>query len=514
MKTSVLLLNNDHLYSKRWLVITTIMMVAILEVLDSTIVNVALPHIMSSLGTNQNQITWVLTSYVVSSAIMLPLTGFFSSRIGQKQLLLTNITGFMVSSVLCGIAQSLTEIVIFRVFQGLFGASLIPLSQSILRETFPLEEQSKAMAIWGIGIMAAPVCGPTLGGFITEHMSWRWIFYINLPVCLLGLALTLIIIPKTEQRRYQEIDWMGLILMVIGIGALQIFLDKGNENDWLNSNFILILLTIAIFCTIYFIIRSLIHSDPVVKLRIFKDRNFRISCLVLALFSGSLFSLITLEPILLERLFNYPALTTGWTMAPLGIASSVSIIFVPQLMKHINIKIILITGMGFCIYGAFRFTHINLNSSIQEFLLNNAFLGFGMGFLMVPLTTYSLATLAKKDITEGAGLYSYSRMLGTSIGISLLSTLISRTTQINWNALSSHITIYNSNLHQWVTSQQLIFLYPVEVNRLAYITQQQASMLSFLDGFRVIAIIFILLIPLLLTLKTIELRSDTRVVSQ
>ncbi len=512
MKTAVLLINNDNLYSRRWLVITTIMMVAILEVLDSTIVNVALPHIMPLLGANQNQITWVLTSYVISSAIMLPLTGFFSSRIGQKQLLLTNITGFMVASVLCGIAQSLPEIVIFRVFQGLFGASLIPLSQSILRETFPLEEQGKAMAIWGIGIMAAPVCGPTLGGFITEHMSWRWIFYINPPICLLGLALTLMVIPETE-RRYQRIDWLGLILMIIGVGALQIFLDKGNENDWLNSNLILILLVMAIFCTIYFIIRSLTHSSPVVKLKIFKDHNFKISCLVLALFSGSLFSLITLEPILLERLFNYPALTAGWTMAPLGIASSVSMIFLPQLMKHINIKIILITGMVFCICGAIRFTHINLNSSIQEFLANNAFLGFGMGFLMVPLTTYSLATLPKKDITEGAGLYSYSRMLGTSIGISLLSTLVSRTTQINWNALSSHITIYNPNLHQWVASQQLTFLHPIGINRLGLIAQQQASMLGFLDGFRVIAIIFILLIPLLLTLKTIELRSDTSVTS-
>ena len=507
MKTAAILLNNDNLYSRRWLIIATIMMVAILEVLDSTIVNVALPHMMPSLGANQNQITWVLTSYVVSSAIMLPLTGFFSSRIGQKQLLLTNITGFMIASVLCGIAQSLPEIVIFRVFQGLFGASLIPLSQSILRKTFPLEEQGKAMAIWGIGIMAAPIFGPTLGGFITEHMSWRWIFYINLPICLLGLALALFIIPETE-RYYKRIDWLGLVLMVIGSGALQIFLDKGNENDWLNSNLILILLVAAIFCTIYLVIRSLTHPSSIIKLKIFTDHNFRISCLVFALLSGSLFGLITLEPILLERLFNYTALIAGWTMAPLGIASAVAMIFVPQLMKHINIKIILTTGMLFCICGALRFTNINLNSPIQEFLANNTFLGFGMGFLMVPLSTYSLATLSKKDITEGAGLYSYSRMLGTSIGISLLSTFVSRTTQINWNALSNHITIYNPNIYQWFNSQQLSFLSLLGIKHLGLIVQQQASLLGFLDSFRAIAIIFILLIPLLFTLKTIELHSD------
>lgn len=500
-------LNNNNLHSRRWLIIITIMMVAILEVLDSTIVNVALPHMMPSLGANQNQITWILTSYVISSAIMLPLTGFFSSRIGQKQLLLINITGFMIASVLCGIAQSLTEIVIFRVFQGLFGASLIPLSQSILRETFPLEEQSKAMAIWGIGIMAAPIFGPTLGGFITEHMSWRWIFYINLPICLLGLLLALFIISETE-RRYRSIDWLGLILMIIGSSALQVFLDKGNENDWLHSNSILILFVLAIFCTTYFVIRSLTHFSPVIKLKIFKDHNFRISCLVFALLSGSLFGLITLEPILLERLFNYTALTAGWTMAPLGIASAVAMIFVPQLMKHINVKIILTTGMLFCICGALRFADINLNLPIQEFLTNNTFLGFGMGFLMVPLSTYSLATLPKKDITEGAGLYSYSRMLGTSIGISLLNTLVSRTIQINWHSLSNHITIYNPNLHQWINSRQLSLLSSLEIKRLGLIVQQQASLIGFLDGFRAIAIVFILLIPLLFTLKTIKLRSD------
>ncbi|AJC50542.1 DHA2 family efflux MFS transporter permease subunit [Coxiella endosymbiont of Amblyomma americanum] len=508
MKATNNLLNKNDAYAKRWITVVTIMMVAILEVLDSTIVNVALPHMMPSLGANQNQITWILTSYIISSAIMLPLTGFFSSRIGQKQLLLINITGFMITSILCGTSRSLLEIVIFRVFQGLFGASLIPLSQSILRATFPLEEQGKAMAIWGIGVMAAPIFGPTVGGFITEHANWRWIFYINLPVCLLGLILTLFVIPETERCYYQRIDWLGLGLMVIGSSTLQIFLDKGNENDWLNSGIMLFFCSVAFFCIICFIIRSLTYSTPVIKLKIFKDYNFRISCLVLSLFSGALFSFITLEPILLERLFYYSALTAGWIMAPLGIASVIAIIFVPQLMKNINIKLILMAGMLFCAYGVLRFTHINLNSPIQEFLSSNAILGFGMGLLMIPLTTYSLATLSKGDITEGAGLYSYSRMLGTSIGISLISTLVTRVTQINWNTLSSYITIYNPSFYQWMNSHQLPFLSPLGIKRLGLIIQQQASLLGFLDGFRIIFIVFILLIPLLLVLKTVELRSS------
>ncbi len=506
MTTNVLTLQ-DTLYSRRWLVITTIMMVAVLEVLDSTIVNVALPAMMPSLGANQNQITWIITSYVVASAIILPLTGFLSNRLGQKNLLLLCITGFMFSSLICGLAQSLPDMILFRILQGFFGASLIPLSQAILRETFPLEEQGKAMAIWGIGIMAAPVFGPTLGGFITEHGSWRWIFYINLPVCLLGLALTLWVIPAAK-RHYQSIDWLGLLFMVIGVGALQLFLDKGNENDWLSSNLILILMIVSILCLTFFILRSLLHRHPVIKLAIYRDRNFSICCLILFLYCGIIFGLITLEPILLERLYNYPAMTAGWTMAPLGIASGVAMMFVSGLMKRVPIKMILLSGVLFGAYGAFRFSHITLATNMHEFLLDNSFLGFGMGIFMVPLATYSLATVAQADITEGSGLFSYARMIGTSVGVSLLSTLISRTSQMNWHTLSGHATVFNDDLHLWFAHQHLPFLNSVGVFRLATEIQQQASFLSFLDGFKVISLVFLALIPLIFMLKTVELRSD------
>ncbi|MCB1827473.1 MAG: DHA2 family efflux MFS transporter permease subunit, partial [Coxiellaceae bacterium] len=255
MKKPALFQFNPTLAQKRWLVIVTIMLVAILEVLDSTIVNVALPNMMPALGANQEEITWVLTAYVVASAMMIPLTGFLNRRIGHRQLLMVNIIGFMVSSFLCGTAQSLTMMVMFRLFQGGFGAALIPLSQAILRETFPLEEQGKAMAIWGIGIMAAPVLGPTLGGFITQHASWRWVFYINAPICLFSLILTALVIKPTKPGN-EKMDWFSVALMFTGIGAMQVVLDQGNTKGWFSSNFILALSIISVLTIVSFIWRN------------------------------------------------------------------------------------------------------------------------------------------------------------------------------------------------------------------------------------------------------------------
>lgn len=498
---------SETLYERRWLIVATIMMVAMLEVLDSTIVNVALPAMMASLGANQNQITWVLTSYVVASAIMLPLTGFLSNRLGQKQLLIFNISGFLVTSLLCGAANSLATMVLYRVFQGMFGAALIPLSQAILRQTFPLSEQGKAMAIWGMGIMAAPVFGPTLGGFITEHMSWRWIFYINLPICAVGLILTFWVIPKAE-KIFQKIDWFGLLLMVIGVGALQIFLDKGNENDWFNSYSILVTFVISFFCLIYFVLRSAKNPTPVIKLKIYLDRNFSICCILLFLYCGTIFGLVTLEPIMLEQLFNYPAMTAGWTMGPLGLMSAIAMVFVPPLMKRVNIKIIFSIAMLLCAYGAHRFANITLDANMHQFLISNGIMGLGMGLFVVPLSTYALATLSKADITEGSGLFSYARMLGVSVGISLLSTYVTRMTQAHWHDLSSHLSRFNPSLNLWFSHQHLNFLNPAGVARLGQQLQIQASMMGFLDCFQIISIIFILLIPCLFALKTVDLQGN------
>ena len=492
---------------QKTLIIVTIMLVAILEVLDSTIVNVALPNMMPSLNANQNQITWILTSYVVAAAMMLPLTGFLSNRLGTKKLLIVDITGFMVSSFLCGTANSLDIMVFYRLLQGAFGAALIPLSQAILRESFPLEEQGKAMSIWGLGIMAAPVCGPTLGGYIVAHASWRWIFYLNAPICLLGLIMTIIVIPDSEKSD-QKIDYLGIILMFTGIGCLQILLDQGNSNNWFHSNFILLMTVISLFSTVLFIIRSASHKAPVITLSIFLDRNFTLCTILLSLFCGCLFGYVTLEPIMLENLFQYTPLIAGKTMISMGLASAVAMGFSSFLMNRINVKYLLCFSLLMTAVANYYLSTLSLAATQNNFIIANIFFGFGLGLFMVPLTTYSLATMPARNITEAAGLFTYGRMLGTSVGVSLLSTLVARETQINWSQLSSHITLFNNNLQTWLNHQHESIHNPQALIQLEKTLTLQSSMIAFVDAFRLICILFICFIPLVLCLKNVKLTGN------
>src|SRR3990167_5551421 len=487
------------------LIIITIMLVAILEVLDSTIVNVALPNMMPSLGANQDEITWVLTSYVVAAAMMLPLTGFLSHRIGTKNLLLVDITGFLISSFACGTATSLNLMVFYRLFQGGFGAALIPLSQSILRDSFPLEEQGKAMAIWGLGIMAAPVFGPTIGGYIVAHSSWRWIFYLNAPFCIIGLVMTMIVIPSS-QKTHSRIDYLGVLLMFTGIGCLQILLDQGNSDNWFQSNAIVLLFVLSIFSLILFFIRTAAHQTPVITLRIFKDRNFSVCTILLALYCGCLFGFVTLEPIMLENLFHYTPLIAGKTMIAIGLSSAIAMGLSSVLITRVNIKIILIISLLFSAVGIFYCSTLSLDATKTNFEMVNALFGFGLGLFMVPLTTYSLATLPKKNITEAAGLFSYGRMLGTSVGVSLLSTLVARETQINWSQLGEHINPYSNHLRTWLAQQHLTLRNAQALTELKMNVLSQANMIAFIDAYYLMTIVLLMMIPVIFLIQKVELQ--------
>jgi MFS transporter, DHA2 family, multidrug resistance protein len=497
-----------RLASKRWLIIATIMMVAILEVLDSTIVNVALPNMMPALGASQDQITWVLTAYVVASAIMIPLTGFLNRRLGHRRLLITCITGFMISSFLCGLAGSLSIMVTFRLLQGAFGAALIPLSQAILRETFPLEEQGKAMAIWGIGIMAAPVLGPTIGGFITQHASWHWVFYINAPICLISLVLTLLVV-KPSKKHPEKIDFMGILLMFVGIGCMQIFLDQGNSKDWFDSNTILLLSIISFISLLAFIIRTIKHKTPVIYFPIFKDRNFTLSTLCLAIFCAIIFANITLQPIMMETLFGYTPIIAGMTMSPSGLFSAVGMVISSMLMKRINVRYLLVAGALVSTTGLYYISTLNLAASQENFMIANMIIGAGMGAFMVPLSTYALATIDRKYITEGSGLFAYGRMLGTSIGISLFSTLVTRMTQTNWNQMGLHINPLNNNLRLWLIHSHMTLKDPQTAAMLQQTLLAQANMMAFLDAYRLMSYVLLALVPLVLLMKTVNLSDHT-----
>ncbi len=476
------------------------MIVAILEVLDSTIVNISLPHMMGALGANSEQITWVLTAYIVASGIFIPLTGFLSQQLGRKNLLLISITGFLISSMLCGLATSLSMMIFFRILQGSFGASLIPLSQAILRDVFPIEEHGKAMAIWGIGIMAAPVLGPTIGGYIVEYSNWRWIFYLNVPFCLISLLLTCWVI-KDNHRHPAKIDWTGLLLMATGIGTLQVFLDQGNNKGWFSSHFIILLCAVSAYTLATFIIRGLNKPDNVVKLSLFKDRHFSTATCLLGLYAGCLFSAMAVQPIQLEQLMGYPAVTAGLVMMPRGIMSAIGMGLAALLMKRYSSRAIITAGIVLTALGLYWQSLMILQIDPTTASLPGIFQGLGMGFFFTPLSAIALATLPFSENTNGSGLFSYGRMLGTSIGISLVSTFVTRHTQQNWHQLITHLQGNNHNLQHWLTLGQNNIHSPLTLYKLSTQVSNQANMISFNQLYYLLAMILCTMIPLVWLLQ-------------
>lgn len=481
-----------------WLIFT-IMMLAILEVLDSTIINVSLPAMMASLGANQNEITWVLTSYVVASAIVLPLTGFLVARFGRQAFLIGCTAGFMLASVACGLATSLPEMVLFRVIQGLCGSSLIPMSQTIMRESFPADQQTKAMAIWGMGIIAAPVFGPALGGFITEHASWRWVFYINMPCCILGLLLIPLVIPKIQAVR-ERLDGLGVILMVAAVGGLQIFLDKGNELGWLDATSmqVLVLFTLLAFAALF--VRNRRQAFPVIPTALYRDRNFALCSAVMLMYCAGVFSYVTLQPMMLESYFGYSAMQAGFISGPLGLASALGMALSPRLGRSLRPHQLMMIGLGMISAGLWHQSGVALTAPLQFFITTNLCIGFGMGLVMVPISTQAFASLSKAQLARAAGWFGYARMLGTSVGVSLMSTLLSHMTQVGWAELSTHVTRFNPALTSWLAQQGATHLTPVTLLHLTQTLGQQAGLTAFADAFRTLSISVALLIPFALVL--------------
>ena len=479
----------------------TVMLVTIIEILDMTIVNVALPPMMGELGANSDQITWVLTSYIVSSAIIMPLTGFLVTRFGRKKLLLTNILGFLAASMLCGLSTTLAQIVFFRVCQGVFGAALVPLSQYILSDIFERKDQGKAMAIWGIGVMVAPVLGPTLGGYITEVMNWRWVFYINLPVCLLTFFLALQFIKETPTE-HQKIDWTGLSLMAIGIGCLQIFLDRGNTNDWFSSKLIVALCVVWVFALTIFVIRGLTNKDNIINLHLFKNRNFMAATVMLTIFGIALFGVVSILPIMLEHLMGYTAELAGLFMAPRAIASAVGMLFASMLMKKYDNRLIILIGIVLTAYGTYGMCFYDLHSSFMSMIWPTIIQGLGTGLFFVPLSTAALSTLSEEDAAEGAGLFNFGRNLGGSIGISLISTLITRESQINWNRMTSYVHAASYRFQHWKAAvHHVIATSPFVLQQVVTEVEKQSSMIAFIDAYWIVAWGLIMMLPLILVMQ-------------
>jgi DHA2 family multidrug resistance protein len=487
--------------TERLLITLAVMSATLIQVLDTTIVNVALPHMQGQLGATSDQISWVLTSYLVASGIFMPLTGYFSDVWGRKRYLLASIAGFVFASALCGIAQNLVEIVAFRLMQGVFGAALVPLSQAIMADAYPPEDRGKAMAIWGLGVMVGPVLGPTLGGWLTDFASWRWTFYINVPIGALSFFLATQYIPDTPTRE-RRMDWLGMGMLGIGIAGIQYMLDRGNSQDWFSAADIRLATAIGVAGLAGFIAYSLhIGERSVFDVRIFKDRNFSMACIIMLSLGLGMYGGLVMQPILLEGLLQYPIVTTGLVMAPRGIATAISMMVVGRVVGKVDARILVATGMLLSAAGSYAMTFYSLDIDTLWIVWPALLQGLGLGLIFVPLATIAYATLDRSRMAEAAGLYSLVRTIGAAVGISIVTTLMARESQVIWNELGAHITPYNQALINYLRP---LHMSPTDPRAMAIIAQQvgqQAAITSMLDMFKLTAWSFVLMLPLVLLLR-------------
>jgi DHA2 family multidrug resistance protein len=483
----------------RGAITVAVMLATIMQVLDTTIANVALPHMQGSLNAAQDTITWVLTSYIVAAAIMTPVTGWLSDRMGRKNLFLTSVAGFTLASLACGIATSLPEMVVYRVFQGLCGAALVPLSQAVLLDINPRERHGQAMAMWGAGIMVAPIIGPTLGGWLTESYNWRWVFLVNLPVGILAFAGILIFLPKGETRE-RRFDLFGFAMLSLAIGALQMMLDRGEQLDWFNSYEIWIELGLTVTGMWVFVVHSLTAENPFIDIAMFRDRNFSMGLVFIFIIGIVLLASLALLPPLMQSLLGYPVITTGLVMGPRGIGTMVSMIIVGRLTRIVDARILVFIGLVLTAYSMHMMSGFSIIMSDWPFITSGVVQGFGMGLVFVPLSTLAFATLPPRYRTDGTGLFSLVRNVGSSIGISIVATILAQMTQINHAEIGSRLTPFNQN----VISQApgLLSADPLTLARINGEVTRQAAMIGYLDDFRLMMYVCLAAMPIILLLRS------------
>ncbi len=505
--------SEPHRHINPWIIATAVMLSTFMEVLDTTVVNVSLPHIAGSLSASIDEATWVLTSYLVANAIILPITGWLSNFFGRKRLLMGSVIGFTVSSFLCGIAPTLPMLILFRLIQGACGGSLQPLSQAVLLEAFPPQERGKAMGFWGLGIVVAPVLGPVLGGWLTDSYSWRWVFYINLPVGIASIIMTYLFIfdPPYIKRGTARIDYWGIGMLAVWIGALQIVFDKGQEDDWFSSPMIVILTGITAVFLVAFVIRQLVAKSPVVDLHVFKYRSYAAGVFLMTVLGFVLYGSTVIVPIWLQTLLGYSSGMSGITMAPRGIGSMIGMPLVGiVLLPRFDPRKLLATGLLLGGFSTYQLAQLNMNAGFWDLCWPQVIQGFALGLIFVPLTTISMFPIPKEVMGNATSLFNLMRNLGGSIGIAMVTTLHSRYQQKHINVLASHVTALNPQATEMMQGLQARFMASgsdaVTAQKQAYIAmfglvRQQAAMLSFLDIFWLIAIVFLLMIPLVFIMK-------------
>jgi DHA2 family multidrug resistance protein len=488
------------------------MLATFMEVLDTTVVNVSLPHIAGNLSASIDEATWTLTSYLVANAIILPLTGWLAQTIGRKRLLMTAVIGFSVASVLCGLAVNLPMLILFRVVQGATGGVLQPVSQAVMLEAFPPAERGKAMAFWGVGIVVAPMLGPVLGGWLTENYSWRWIFYINLPIGLASVMMTKAFIfdPPYLRRAATRVDTWGIGALALGIGALQVVLDKGQEEDWFGSRFITTLAVVTVAGLTAFVIRELMTQHPVVNLRVFQERTYASGTVLMTLLGFVLYGSMVALPIFLQELLGYPAARAGVTMAPRGLGSFIGMPIVGVVIGRVDPRKMLGAGLIGAALSLIALSHLNLNAGFWDLFWPQFFQGFFMSMLFVPLTTITMDAIRPEAMGNATSLFNLMRNIGGSVGIATATTMIARSTQTFLSTFGRHINPYNLTQQAMAEMLRGYFISrgsdPVTAGREAYaalngILQQQAALLSYLNVFKFFGFVFLLMLPLVLIMR-------------
>jgi len=484
--------------------VIAVVLTAILEVLDITIVNVAIPHMLGAFAATADQITWILTSYLVAAAVVMPLTGYLSNWLGRRRLLLTAITGFIVSSALCGLAWNLESMVVFRLAQGVFGAPLVPLSQAILLDVFPRHRAGQALAIFGMGIMVAPVIGPALGGYLTEAYSWRMVFYINVPIGLFALLLSVGYLPKSDIRDIKT-DWIGMGLLVLAVGALQFVLDQGQMRDWFNSRLIVVGTIVAVFSTAAFFLRGWNKSDNIIDLSLLKDRNFVLGTLAITAYGISLFGWMAIMPLFSQRLLGYAPDVAGTLFIPRAIVSAITLAITGSiLIRLFDARWLVASGLVMTAAGTFPMAYFSLYVDFWGIATPGILAGIGSGLFFVPLTAVAFASIPNAKYDEASGVYALMRGIGGSAGIAVVSWLLVRQSQIHFNELTAHITPFNRDLIPYLAERGLTPYSPQAAPAVAYEIGRQAQMIAFNDIFWFIAVVTLAIIPLLFLMKRPE----------
>ena len=430
----------------RGAITVSVMLATIMQALDTTIANVALPYMQGSLSASQDQINWVLTSYIVAAAIMTAPVGWIANRFGRKRIFILCSGGFTVASVMCGVAQDINQMVLFRLLQGVFGAALVPLSQAVMLDTYALHERAKAMAIWGMGVMMGPIMGPSLGAWLTETYSWHWVFFVNLPFGIFTVLGLMVFMDETRQNRELRFDWFGFAALAIGIGSMQVALDRGEQLGWLGSNEIIAEIMVSIAGFYYFFAHSLTTAKPFIQFAIFKDRNFVSGCVFMAVMGLVLFSTMALSSPYLQNVIGYPIISAGLLLATRGCGTFVAMMLVGRFMKYIEARTLIISGLSLMSLSLFFMTGWTDQTNVSNIIVTSIAQGFGLGLVFVPLSTVAFLTLPNHLRTDGTSMLTLMRNVASSIGISIVIAQLTEGGRRVYAILSEHINPFNHAL--------------------------------------------------------------------